>query len=463
MKQLPVAVSLLIFLAPFERPCLGQQAGPEARPKAPEAVEVSQQEVESHRIGPRPILRATLVGFAEILTMSGIHVQVTVGPDGAVTGAAADVGVPGLPGVPPGLLSQAEAAIRNLRYRPFERNGRVVPAKFEEDLSVLPPELQPLQHIPFPVVQDWKSVRMTLERTGCFGSCPAYKVEVHGDGTVLYEGRDFVAIKGQHRGSVPPETVHELVNKFRQADYYSLSDGYVWSATDLPTFRTSIEIDGKSKKVTDYAGEHVGMPLAVRELERAIDELTGTERWTKGNANTVDILKREKWNFRSAEAADTLARVAEYGSADAVLNLIAVGVPVIGHLMPLPQVVWRGDIVILGALLDAGAGGPNGKDLGEALATALRSGKIESARLLLDHGASPDWRDKGGGTILMAAATSGVPAVVEEILERRPGPGVDARLQRPNGADGSGTVALRGRGATDRWGQGCRPASSGWR
>jgi len=220
------------------------------------------------------------------------------------------------------------------------------------------------------------------------------------------------------------ETVQELVNKFRQADYYSLRDSYVWGATDLPTYETSIEIDGKSKKVKDYAGEIVGMPLVVSELERTIDQLIDTERWTKGNGDTVPALRAEMWNFRSAEAADTLARVAEYGNADAVLDLIGAGAPVNGfnerHLSPLPRVAARGDTVMLGALLDAGAGGPDRQGLGEALAMALRAGQIESARLLLDHGASADSRDSAGNTMLMEAAASGVPAVVEEVLDRRP-------------------------------------------
>src|SRR5258708_6582282 len=29
-----------------------------------------------------------------------------------------------------------------------------------------------------------------LERTGCYGNCPAYKLTIHGDGRVEYEGVD---------------------------------------------------------------------------------------------------------------------------------------------------------------------------------------------------------------------------------------------------------------------------------
>ena len=58
-------------------------------------------------------------------------------------------------------------------------------------------------------------------------------------------------------------------------------------ATDLPTYETSIEIDGRLKIVKDYAGEQIGMPLTVSKLEADIDRLADTDRWTKGNENTT--------------------------------------------------------------------------------------------------------------------------------------------------------------------------------
>jgi hypothetical protein len=196
------------------------------------------------------------------------------------------------------------------RYRPFERDGRPVNASFDEQIGVLPPELLLKRHVPFPIIRDWDSIRITLMRIGCFGRCPAYRVEIHGDGTVLYEGQAYVAVTGAHRGYIPKETVGELVNAFRNIDYYSLQDEYVWPATDLPTYETSIEIDGKLKKVKDYAGQQVGMPLSVSKLELEIDKLADTTRWTRGNQSTANCLMEESGDFKTPQAAETLARVA---------------------------------------------------------------------------------------------------------------------------------------------------------
>ena len=44
----------------------------------------------------------------------------------------------------------------------------------------------------FPKIANWNSLVITHEHLGCFGSCPTYRLEIHGDGTVLYNGKAFV-------------------------------------------------------------------------------------------------------------------------------------------------------------------------------------------------------------------------------------------------------------------------------
>jgi ankyrin repeat protein len=214
-----------------------------------------------------------------------------------------------------------------------------------------------------------------------------------------------------------------LVDAFRAADYYSLQDEYVWPATDLPTHETSIQIDGKLKKVKDYAGEQVGMPRSVSKLEAEIDQLADTERWTKGNENTAKSLSEEKWDFRAPQASETIARIAQSGKSEAVRDLLAAGVPLDADskaaTMTLYQAAFRGDVPMLQTLLDAGASS-NTESMDSALVAAASTGKLEAVRLLIARGASPNASDRSGRTFLMAAAASGVPAVVEQALLLNP-------------------------------------------
>lgn len=379
---------------------------------------VSFDEVRDHLIGDPPLIRVSLPQReSALLGMQGIPVRMTVDVNGNVTSAVSDKSVSA------DLQSRAESAAKNLHFRPFERDGHPVTASFEHRVIVLPPELLPIIHTPFPTIRDWNSLRMTLKRTTCFGTCPSYRVEIHGDGTVLYEGQAYVAVTGPHHAAVSKETVSELLDAFRNVDYYSLRDEYVWPATDLPTYETSIEIDGKLKKVKDYAGEQVGMPLSISKLETEIDRLVDTERWTKGNGNTVRSLTDEKWDFKSTQATEMLARVAKSGQPEVVSELLTAGVPIDPEskagTMALVQAGARGDVSMLQALLGAGAG-KNTKSLDGALFAAASTGRLEAVQLLIANGATPTPETPSSRTLLMAAAGSGVPGVVQQVLSFKP-------------------------------------------
>ena len=405
------------------------QVAPTDGASASGSVAVSWKEVEDHRIGRLPIVRVdSKDGNSPLPFLSGITVKITVNPEGTVTAAFAGP----LPGPYPDdkntaadIKGKAEAAARGMRYRPFERDGHGVWATFAESIAVRPRELKPSVHVPFPAVRDWNTVVMNLTRTSCLGTCPYYEITVHGDGTVIYNGLMFVAIKGRHQCKISEASVHELVAAFRDADYYSLQDKYVWNATDLPTYISSIEIDGQSKQVADYAGAIIGMPQAVSELEATIDRLSGAKQWTEGTADAVHCLREENWNFNSPEGARMLVDVAERGTADAVRELVAAGAPLNGRgemdRTPLMWAARRGDIEMLHTLLEAGAGEQDPHGITAALAIAGESKNKEVVNTLLTFGNSTGFRDGQGQTmLLMLAAASGVLTVVDQVLKEHP-------------------------------------------
>ena len=180
------------------------------------------------------------------------------------------------------------------------------------------------------------------------------------------------------------------------------------------------------------------MPLAVSELEDTIDRLANSARWTQGNAETLAALEGEHWDFKSAEAADTLARVARYGKAEVVRDLVSAGVPINGQNdsdnPTLVQAATQGDAIMLRTLLEAGAG-TNASNLANAVVAAAGSGKVDALRVLLSAGGNIKSRDDLNRTALMAAATSGSPAMVEEVLKSHPD--VNAVASCDSGCDGS--------------------------
>jgi len=205
-----------------------------------------------------------------------IKVDVLIDPHGRVANARLANTEPDVP------ADLGRAAIHRamaFRYRPFtDRSGRAVWVRNTEWLSVRLPEIRPKRHIPFP---SWagKTVAITLERTGCFGSCAAYVVIIHDDGAVDYCGRAFVKATGWRHSRITPAHVEALLREFRDADFFSLNDSYIAPITDHPSRFVGIEIGDQGKTVHDYIGEEAGMPASVTRLEDAIDAAANTAQW----------------------------------------------------------------------------------------------------------------------------------------------------------------------------------------
>jgi hypothetical protein len=128
------------------------------------------------------------------------------------------------------------------------------------------------------------SLIITLERTACFGTCPIYTLKIYANGMVIYNGQDFVSVKGLQNSSITPDQLKELVADFQNVDYFNLPDQYTAPVTDLPSTITSFSFDGKTKTVTNYGGCLTGSPekapQALCDLEKKIDTLTNSAQWT---------------------------------------------------------------------------------------------------------------------------------------------------------------------------------------
>jgi hypothetical protein len=245
-------------------------AGASQQPSSP--LQVTSEEAYAHRIGTREPIRTRWWNRSEVFPY--IELEIVVDPDGNVVTAKPTRG-------PQELFPNAIEVARTWKFQPFLKDGKPVSVSFTDYISVYPPEVLPRTHVPFPEIRDWNSLRITLSRSLCFGTCPDYSVEIHGDGSVIYTGNRFVAVTGVQKSRISMDAVRELVNLFRQADYFSLRDDYSASVTDNPTFITSISFDGKTKKVRNYVGWEIGIPQAVTNIEEAIDRLAGTSKWIK--------------------------------------------------------------------------------------------------------------------------------------------------------------------------------------
>jgi hypothetical protein len=119
----------------------------------------------------------------------------------------------------------------------------------------------------------------TLERTTCYGTCPAYRLAVYRDGVVQYTGEHYVEVQGAAIGHLSQGQLAALDQLFADTRYFDLQDKYMsYDITDLATAVTSYQVGARAKQVDHYHGD-ASAPPALEQLEAGIDRIVGTERW----------------------------------------------------------------------------------------------------------------------------------------------------------------------------------------
>ena len=322
-------------------------------------------------------LKGVRAGFNQL------HLTLTVSPTGDVIDVDANGDKDAVKFWP-----QVEGEVRQWKFTPFELNGNPVTAEIEEYIDLVPPERLPKKHVVPPALGPNSKVSISLQRSRCYGTCPSYMVTVSTSG-IVFEGDFYVVAQGKHAAITDAKKVRDLAKRFVAADFYSMDEKYVASVTDNPTYVLSIDVDGQTKKVEDYAGEWEGMPAVIGELENEVDSFAGTERWIKGGEGLVDALQAERFNFQSLEGQTMLKEAASRGQAETVHELVAAGVPL--DSLPAPKLNKQEvrapsdsvgllasasrNLQTLQILLDSGVSRNNQSDKDMALLYAAGSGK----------------------------------------------------------------------------------------
>lgn len=132
---------------------------------------------------------------------------------------------------------------------------------------------------------DYSTLVVTMERTPCFGSCPAYKLTIFGDRRVEYEGLNFVKVQGKQTATLTADQIKELVAEIEKANVFALEENYIVNATDLPSTLLAVTLDNRSKKINHYgecgySQDINSAPQALCDLEQKMDDLVNIRQWT---------------------------------------------------------------------------------------------------------------------------------------------------------------------------------------
>ncbi|MBP7408010.1 MAG: hypothetical protein KA941_04550 [Flavobacteriales bacterium] len=112
------------------------------------------------------------------------------------------------------------------------------------------------------------SLFFSMERTPCFGTCKAYRIEVYRSGFATYDGRSNVEKQGKHTTRVDQATMLALFNKAESLGFFAMQDKYDGEVTDLPSTVIRVSGGGVTKKVIG----RVGQPAGFKALAAFADE-----------------------------------------------------------------------------------------------------------------------------------------------------------------------------------------------
>ena len=136
---------------------------------------------------------------------------------------------------------------------------------------------------------------IVLERSVCFGTCPAYRLRLSGAGEVRFESRNSGDESRVALDTVAATTLPTLVSKARSIGFFDLppkiqGDSVLCPTahTDAPTVTVTIFSKDGTKPVEDYHGcvgkvDHKTPPPLeqLHAFESEIDSVLGSSRWVR--------------------------------------------------------------------------------------------------------------------------------------------------------------------------------------
>ena len=130
---------------------------------------------------------------------------------------------------------------------------------------------------------DLPAPAIVLERTPCFGFCPAYTVAAYADGRVVWTGMSNVQAAGTAEWQVAPAVVAGLVRQAAEASHAAFpkrltsGDACPEFVTDQPGAITTVRTASGAHTVTHNLGcSGFRGEAALTAFEQAIDRDLGT-------------------------------------------------------------------------------------------------------------------------------------------------------------------------------------------
>jgi hypothetical protein len=125
-----------------------------------------------------------------------------------------------------------------------------------------------------------------MHRSGCYGTCSVYTVDISHDGRVTYKGERFVSSTGEHTGTASVVDLARLDRELTDVGFFSLrehyqsgEDGCTTLVKNNPTVSILVSAETHRHQVTYYYRCTLESGPIIVRLSQLIDEVARTRRW----------------------------------------------------------------------------------------------------------------------------------------------------------------------------------------
>jgi hypothetical protein len=122
---------------------------------------------------------------------------------------------------------------------------------------------------------------IVLQRGACERRCAVYKAILFADGSVIFDGRDYVAKPGLAKTRISLETLKTLLDQAEALKFFDLEPTCATEDAAAPLAILTISTDRKSRTISHSLGCAGVEADGLKRLEDQIDVAVGSRRWLK--------------------------------------------------------------------------------------------------------------------------------------------------------------------------------------
>jgi len=260
---------------------------------------------------------------------------------------------------------------------------------------------------PFPSSADLRSkINIRLVRHGCYGSCAQYSVSVLGNGRVLYDGGEYVRVKGQVRANIAHKGVDDLIRRINDIGFFDFHPHKSQRCvTDGPTATIAVSQPGREKQIDDECVES----QELEDLQEAIDNAVEIQQWVFINATELQKQIDRGWDL-TIHGQEYAQQAIEWDDPQVIQVLVKNGVSLETRNQDdqtlLMQAVLQNRYKSAKVLLELGANPKTLHPDGWGASQNAGNRSVEMCKLFLIHGSDINDQDGDEETMLMNAAGS---------------------------------------------------------